>query len=103
MSHFYPVVWTVGGVAPGLLWNRKRTKLLHAIVLLSTYTTYTTDTQQNHLQLSFLVSGFNLAKLIGYVLHQQVQEPGIFQSSTLFMCFIFISGQIATFPPYTIN
>ena len=39
-----------------------------------------------------------------YVMHQQVKHSRILHSApNLFMCFIFISKQMATFAPYSIN
>ena len=43
----------------------------------------------------------NLLKPNGYVMHQQVKYLRILHSAhNLFMCFIFISEQMATFAPY---
>jgi len=48
---------------------------------------------------------FNLLKLTGYIMHKQVYtfKNFTFCPHTVFMCFVFISEQIATFAPYDIN
>ena len=52
------------------------------------------------------VSGLrvNLLEPTGYVIRHQVKHSRILHSAhTAFMCFIFISEQMATFAPYKIN
>ena len=47
---------------------------------------------------------FKLLKPTGYVTYQQVQHLRILHSAHIvFMCFVFISEQIATFASYNIN
>ena len=49
-------------------------------------------------------TALNLSKPTGHVMHQQVKHSRILHSThTVFMCFIFISEQMATFAPYRIN
>ena len=46
----------------------------------------------------------NLLKRTGYVLHLQFKHSRILHSAhTVFMCFTFISEQMANFAPYDIN
>ena len=51
-----------------------------------------------------IIEYINLLKPNGYVIHQQIKQSRIVRSAhTVFMCFIFISEQMATFTPYNIN